>query len=144
MAWVDATYLNNLIEPAQVTALGLTGAVLTQYEAAARATVQSVLQYAGYPTLGATLDPAAVSTPMLQQICAAVLVRDAYAMRKGIQLPQPTREAINDALGKLDAIHQRALPVPGLAQSTSAGYGGVLSSGATRPPTMGRRETSGW
>ena len=148
MAWVDTTYLENAIGAGQVTALGLSGAVLTQYEESARATVSSVLLQAGYTPPGDTLTVGAPSTAILQKLCFAVLVRDAYALRKGISLPEASSAVINDAMKLLDAILDKRVRVPGLTANTRDGYGGVISSETSgsnsRQPRMGRNQTGNW
>lgn len=143
MAWVDATYLNNAIGTANVSALSLTGSVLTQYELDARSEVVSVIQYAGYSAPGPTMSTAAsVSNAFLRSLCAGVILQKAYAYRKGIRMSPEVADAITRASAKLDAIYQKRLPVPGLTPSTRAGYGGSQFSPTTgddgRPAVFSR------
>jgi hypothetical protein len=75
------------------------------------------------------------------------MVRDAYAMRKGIQLPQAAQDAITQSAGLLDAIYAKRLPVPGLDPAARDGYGGVqftpssVSSVGGRPKRVNLRNT---
>ena len=125
MAWVTTTYVDAFIGQGQRVALFGTTAVFDQFEIGARATVQSVLQYAGYEALGSTLSAGTITEAFLQKLVAAIMVRDAYAMRKGIQLPQAAQDAITQSAGLLDAIYAKRLPVPGLDPAAADGYGGV-------------------
>jgi hypothetical protein len=148
VAWVDATYLNNAIGSAQVTALGLTGDRLTQFELSARATVSSVLQYAGYALPSDTLESGTVTTAFLQRLTAAILLRDAFALVAGIQLPPDIRELISEGQGMLDGIYAKRLPIPGMQPDPANGYGGnrfsPTSSGTTgaRPQVFNLRGTN--
>ena len=94
MAWVTTTYVDAFIGQGQRVALFGTAAVFDQFEVGARATVQSVLQYAGYEALGSTLVNGTITEAFLQKLVAAIMVRDAYAMRKGIQLPQAAQATL--------------------------------------------------
>jgi hypothetical protein len=133
VAWVDTTYLQNLIGSDQVTALGLSGARLTQYELMARGSVVSVLQFAGYTqftsdTLDTSTPTAAVTAAWLQKVTAACLVQDAMALLPGIQLPPPVADSIGRALSELQAVYNKKLPVPNAKPSASGGIGGVKFS----------------
>lgn len=138
MAWIDSTYLQNMIGSSQVTALGLTGDVLTQYEASARATVLAVLQFAGYASPGDSLTAGQVSTAFLQKLTAAILLRDAYGMRKGIRLSSEAADLISQGVGMLDAVYAKKLPVPGMEPVAQNGYGGVRFSPSSSSSTNGR------
>lgn len=150
MPWVDQTYLTNAVGTAVVSALGLTsGDALTQYELDARAEVSSVIQYAGYSAPGPTMDAAAsVSNAFLRSLCAGVILKKAYASRKGIRMSPDIADAITDARARLDAIYQKRLPVPGLTPSTRAGYGGSQFSPTTgddaRSPVFSRSALRGF
>lgn len=138
MAWVDTTYVDAFIGETQRqrlfadTAGTYSAAVFAQYELGARATVISVMAYAGYPAPSDTLTAGLVSTAFLQKLLAAVMVRDAYGTRKGIRLAQEASDAIAQALGMLDAVYAKKLPIPGLEPASKDGYGGVQFS-----PTSG-------
>lgn len=143
MTWVSSDYLNNAVGSGQVTALGLTGDVLSQFELSARATVTSVLQYAGYADPGATLTEGALATAFLQKMTAAILLRDAYALRVGIELSPQTQEVISHGLSMLDAVYAKKLPIPGLEPGTRDGYGGVkFTSSTTHPRAFNLRGSS--
>ncbi len=146
MTWVSSAYLDDAIGSDQVTALGLTTGTtrLAQYEIAARATVLSALQYAGYPAVGETLDTssaaAAVTSAFLQKMCAAIMLRDAYSLIPGITLTAEAQAAISQGLTMLDAVYDKKLPVPGMAPVAIDGYGGVkfnvdISTPALAPTT---------
>ncbi len=143
MAWVDQTYMNYFIGATQTTNLfaGSTpgtydSSVFAQFEAGARSTVVSVLQYAGYPSPGSTLTAGSDATAMLQKLVAAVMVRDAYSIRRGVN--QATREGINETLGLLDAIYNKKLPISGMEPSSANGYGGVQFSPTSEYSTNAR------
>lgn len=145
MAWIDATYLQNAVGSSQVTALGLTSGVLTQYELEARSTVLAVLQYAGYPDPGDTLTAGTVTTAFLQKLVAAIVLRDAYALRTGIEISEQTQETISHGVSLLDAVYNKRLPVPGLEPVARDGYGGVkftpTSGTSARPQIFNLRGT---
>lgn len=137
MAWVDTTYIDNFIGSNQRQKLYVDSAgsydatVFAQFELSARATVVSVMQYAGYPNPGATLSSGEVSTGFLQKLVSAVMVRDAYSSRKGIRLGKEVGDAITDSLAVLDAVYQKKLPIPGMEPVAKNGYGGVQFSPTT-------------
>lgn len=127
MAWVDITYLRNLIGTSQATALGCSSASdvrLVQFEGAARSVVQSLMQSHSYETLGTTLGTTALSTPFLRKLVSALMVRDLYGMRTGITFPP----SVQDGLAILAAYEKgegKRFPIPGMSQSTSTGVGGT-------------------
>ncbi len=131
--WVDITYLRNLIGTSQATALGCASAAdvrLVQFEAAARSIVQSLMQAHAYSTLGSTLGTTAASTPFLRKLVGALLVRDLYGFRTGIQFPPQ----VQDGLAILAAYERgegKRFPIPGLEQSTAYGVGGTDVSATT-------------
>lgn len=151
MAWVDITYLRNQIGTSQATALGCATAGdvrLVQFEAAARSVVQSLMQSAGYETLGTTLGTSAISTPFLRKLVGALMVRDLYGMRTGISFPPQ----VQDGLAILAAYERgegKRFPIPGLSQSTSAGVGGTdvtpttNADGSTRTLAFSLSKTRG-
>lgn len=138
MAWVDSTYLGYALGSGLRDALFPTSDVVDQYELTARATVVSVLQYAGYADPGATLTAGTVTTAFLQKLLVAIMCRDAAALRKSITLPS----AVSEGLVMLDQVYQRKLPVPGAQPEAAHGYGGVRFSPSegtgARPPVFGR------
>lgn len=138
MAWVTTTYVDSFIGQGQRVALFPTSTVFDQYEIAARATVTSVMQYAGYADPGATLTTGSISEAFLQKITAAIMCRDAYSMRKGIQLPQGAQDMISQAAGLLDAVYSKRLPIPGMEPLSANGYGGVQFT-STSPYSPGGR-----
>lgn len=137
MAWVDTTYIDAFIGQTQReklftdTAGSYSATVFAQFELSSRATVVSVMQYAGYPAPSDTLTAGTTTTGFLQKLCASVMVRDAYGTRKGIRLSDGTSDAISQALGMLDALYQKKLPIPGLEPASKDGYGGVQFSATT-------------
>lgn len=129
MAWVSQSYLENMIGTDAVTALGLsTAGILAQYEGAARARVISVMQQAGYSSPGSTVDTSTDSGAFLAHLCASVLVRDAYQLRKGVSLREAAQSAISEGIGMLDALYNKQLPIPGMEPDTLAGIGGNVGS----------------
>lgn len=138
MAWVDSTYLGYALGTSLRDALFPTSDVVDQYELTARATVVSVLQYAGYADPGATLTSGTVTSAFLQKLLVAIMARDAAATRKGITLPS----AVSEGLAMLDQVYSRKLPIPGLQPDPAHGYGGVRFSPSegtgARPPVFGR------
>lgn len=148
MAWVDTDYLNRMIGTAARTALGLTGATFNHYEAAARGTVLSAMQYAGYSSPGTSVDHLSPTGGFLAQLCAQVMVRDAYQYRKGVRLPFDPSGTISESLMRLDAIYNKKLPIPGLTPDLLGGYGGNESSSPVgtnaRPTYFGPGKLSGF
>lgn len=140
MAWVDSTYLGNALGTSLRDALFPSSDVIDQYELTARATVCSVMQYAGYAAPSVTLTSGTVTSGFLQKLLVAIMCRDAAAIRKGITLPS----AVSEGLVMLDQVYQRKLPIPGLEPEAEHGYGGVrfspTSASATgaRPQIMSR------
>ncbi len=148
MAWIDATYLEQSIGTAAVTALGLSGGTLTQYELAARSTVIATMQYAGYAAPGTTIDTASVSGAFLAKLCSALIIRDAYQYRKGVRLPFDPSGTISEGLFLMDSVYNKRLPIPGLEPDTLAGYGGnkgspIIGTGA-RPTVFGPGKLGGF
>jgi len=151
VAWVDLTYLRNQIGTSQATALGVASAAdvrLVQFEASARSVVQSLMQSHGYATLGTTLGTTANSTPFLRKLVSALMVRDLYGFRAGIKFPP----SVDDGLAILAAYERgegKRFPIPGMAQSTSAGVGGTdvtattNSDGSTRSLAFALSSTRG-
>ena len=136
MAWVTTAYVDSFIGQGQRVALFPTSTVFDQFELSARATVTSVMQYAGYADPGATLTSGSISEAFLQKVTAAIMCRDAYAMRKGIQLPAGAQEMISQAAGLLDAVYSKRLPIPGMDPIAANGYGGARFT-PTSPYTIG-------
>lgn len=144
MAWIDETYLQNLIGSGTVTALGLsTAGVFAQFEGSARSRVLAVIQYAGYPSPGSDLTSADSDAANFLKACvASVMVREAMGMRKGIQLPETAQAVINATLLQLDAVYEKRLPVPGMTPNSLGGYGGFKltpSSGSSGVPQVWQR-----
>jgi len=148
VAWVDGTYLNNAIGTAAVSSLGLSGNVLTQFELAARSTVVATIQYAGYTSPGDTIDTTTVAGAFLAKLTAALVLRDAYQLRKGVRLPFDPSGTISEGLFLLDAIHSKKLPIPGMTPDTLGAYGGNEASpivGANaRPSYFGPNKLEGF
>ena len=139
MAWVTSTEVGYSIGSGQVTALGLGDATTyAQFELQARATVLAVTQYAGYANPGETLTAGTVATGFLQKLIIAVIARDAYAARKGIQVPPETATMITSSLSMLDAVYSKKLPIPGMDPDTLDGYGGVKFSPTSATSTDAR------
>ena len=127
MAWVTSSYLDNAITTAARTALGLSGGVLTQYEASARATVIATMQFAGY-TAPVSVDTTTDTGAFLAKLVSALIVRDAYQYRKGVRLPFDPSGTISEGLFLLDAVHTKRLPIPGMEPSSLDGFGGNAGS----------------
>lgn len=127
MAWVDLTYLRNLIGTSQATALGCATAAdvrLVQFEASARSVVVSLMQSHAYTALGSTLGTTATSTPFLRKLVSALMVRDLYGMRTGIAFPP----SVQDGLAILAAYEKgegKRFPIPGMTQDAATGVGGT-------------------
>jgi len=127
VAWVDITYLRNMIGTSQATALGCATAGdvrLVQFEADARSVVQSLMQSHSYDTLSTTLATSAIGTPFLQKLVGALMVRNLYGYRAGIEFPPP----VNEGLSILTAYERgegKRFPIPGMSQSTTTGVGGT-------------------
>lgn len=128
MAWLTRTFVNLQVGTSFASAVAPSTAVFSQYELSARAFVLSVLQYAGYESPGTALTDGTVTTAFLRKLTVAQWCREASAYRPGIEFPK----AIADDLGKLQAVYDRRLPVPGMTPSSDGGFGAVLSS-----PTSG-------
>lgn len=147
MAWVTSSYLDNAITTAARTALGLTGSVLTQYEAAARSTVIATMQFAGY-TPATSIDTSTDTGAFLAKLVSALIIRDAYQYRKGVRLPFDPSGTISEGLFLLDAVHTKRLPIPGMEPSTLDGYGGGASSPSVgtfaRPSYFGAGKLGGF
>jgi hypothetical protein len=137
MAWLNASYVTNMIGSAQADALGLTttsGTVITdrftQYELGSRSAVLAAMQWAGYAAIGATLtsatDAEAVTTAYLQRMVAALMVRDVFALIPGIELTDGAIAAVNAGLNALDGLtrEQDRLPIPGLEPTALDAIGG--------------------
>jgi hypothetical protein len=151
VAWVDLTYVRNLIGTSQATALGLSTAAdvrLVQFEAAARSIVQSLMQSHSYSTLGTTLGTTATSTPFLRKLVGSLMVRDLYGFRVGIAFPPQ----VQDGLAILAAYERgegKRFPIPGLTQDTATGVGGTdvtpttYSDGSTRTLAFSLSKTRG-
>ena len=149
MAWIGSTYLNNAIGSGLVSALGITGSVLTQYELDARAHVTSIIQYAGYTAPGPTMDSSAsVANAFLQSLACGYMLKKAYGVRKGIRMSPDIADTINDTSARLNEIYNKRLPVPGLTASSRAGYGGLQVSPTTgdsaRPQVFSRSSMKGF
>ena len=149
MAWVDATYLNNAIGAGQVTALGLTSGSdrLTQMELEARATVMSVIEFAGYggqftETLSVATEQAKVTSYFLKGLCAALILQAALEMVPGIELSGTGDAFITRNLSKLDAVYNKKLPIPGAQPSAELGLGGVKFNTACTPRRFNLRGTN--
>lgn len=136
MAWIDTDYVDNFIGQTQREKLfsDQAGAfdqdVFNQLELAACGTVAAVMQYAGYP-VPVTLEAGTITTGFLSKLVAAVMVRDAYSTRRGIQLPQAVSDSLTDTVGMLNGIHAKRLPIPGMEPAAKDGYGGVQFSPTT-------------
>jgi hypothetical protein len=130
VTWVTSAYLDNTIGTAARTALGLSGGVLSQYEAEARSVVASALQYAGY-SVPTTITTTSLSGAFLAKLCAAHIVNNAFQYRKGVRLPFDPSGTITEGLAMLDAVHNKRLPVPGMTPDTLGGYGGSVGSPVT-------------
>jgi hypothetical protein len=140
--WVSLEYLNNKVGSGQTTALNLhSGTVLAQYELEARATVASVLQYAGYEVPTA-LDSGSITTGFLQKMTSALILKEAYANGPGILMSPQVQDAISDGLGLIDAVHAKKIPIPGLSPSAQNALGGVRFDTASRPRKFNLRGTS--
>lgn len=148
MAWVDVDFINKMIGTAARTSLGLSGGTFSHFELAARGTVLSAMQYAGYADPGDTMDHTTVTGAFLAQLCAGVMIRDAFQYRKGVRLPFDPSGTISESLMRLDAIYNKKLPIPGLTPDTLAGYGGNVSSPTTgtnaRPSYFGPGKLNGF
>lgn len=149
MAWVTATYLNSAIGASQVSSLGLTSGSdrLTQFELEARATVQSVLQYAGYndftETLTETTETQKVTAAFLKGLCAALMIQTAMELIPGIELGSGVEAFVSRNLSKLDAVYSKKLPVPGAQPSSpEVAYGGVKFNTSDTPRRFNLRGTS--
>lgn len=149
MAWVTQSYLENMVGTDAVSALGLSSAsILGQFELSARARVITVMQHAGYPTPADTLDTTDVTGAFLAGLCACVLLRDAYQLRKGVSLKEAAASAISEGIGALDAIYDKRLPIPGMDPDPLGGYGGTkgspyIGTGA-RPSAFGPGKLGGF
>lgn len=144
MAWIDTTYVDNLIGSTQRTAVAPSTSVFNQFESSARSNVIAVLQYAGYASPGSTLTSGTDATAFLQMLCAAQWCRSAFGNRKGLKFPP----AITDAFELLNAVYEKRLPVPGMQPSTVGGYGGIRASATTgdsaRAQEFSRSKLSGF
>jgi hypothetical protein len=142
VAWIDGAYVVNAIGQTQAYRLGLISAptgtytdtsALTQYESEARGVVAAVLVFAGYPVpsaIAGTEDYAG----LLRRLARAIMLRDVYAMRPGIAMPDATANMIGVAQGELNAVYEKRLPVPGLTPTAIAAIGGVSFSSASGTP----------
>lgn len=148
--WITTTYVTNLIGSTQRLAVAPDDTVFDQYELGARSTVISCLLANGYtntPDGASSLTAGTLTTGFLQKLTAGVWLRDAFALRKGVQLPPVAQDAIAILNAMLsDARNGTALapPVPGLSRSTSNGLGGTKfpattgTSDAARPQMFSR------
>ena len=142
--WITSSYVDNLIGSTQRAAVdGGSSTVFDQFELGARSTVISVLLACGYtdtPDGASALTAGTLTTGFLQKLTAGVWVRDAYASRKGITLPEIAQDA-SAILGAMlrDARNGTALapPVPGLSRNVNDGLGG-----STFQPTSGGGSTA--
>lgn len=132
MAWVDAAYLTNAIGAQQVASLGLTTGSdrLTQAELDARATVLSVVEFAGYggqftETLSVATESAKVTSYFLKGLCAALIIQATLDLVPGIQLTGTGTDFISRNLSKLDAVYNKKLPIPGAQPTPQNALGGV-------------------
>ena len=139
MPWINVAYLQDAIGAEQVVALGLStsaGALtsrLTQYELAGRSVVASAMQFAGYASPLATLvevsDAEQVTGAYLKKMCAAIMLRDCYALIPGIDLTAAAQQAIGMGLSMLNGLVTSdvnlKIPIPGLQPNTLDGIGGV-------------------
>lgn len=145
MAWVDSTHLGYVLGTTLRDALFPDANAVTEYELSARATVESVMQFAGYVSPGATLsDSTSTTTGFLKKLVTAIMCRDAAATRHGITLPS----AVSEGLMMLDQLYNRKLPIPGLTPGTRDGYGGSkfspTSGDSGRPAQMSRSALKSW
>lgn len=156
MAWVDSTRIDRLLGNSTLRQrlFSVDGSydanAFAQYEAAARSKIVSYLLYAGYADPGDTLSSGTTSEAFLADLCAMLMVRNAFAQAKGIAWPAGLREATDQTLADLTAIYEKKLPVPGLTPSTVNGYGGVDVSSVletdedARPQRFNRKSTKTW
>lgn len=145
MAWVDSTHLGYVLGTGLRDALFPDSNALEQYELSARSTVESVMQYAGYASPGATLaDSTSTTSGFLKKLVVAIMSRDAAAQRSGIVLPS----AVSEGLMMLDQVYSRKLPIPGLTPGTRDGYGGskfsATSGNSGRPAQLSRSALKSW
>jgi hypothetical protein len=153
--WILSSYVDNLIGATQRAAVdGNSATVFDQFEAGARATVVSALQACGYegPDANAALTAGTITTAHLQKLTAGIWIRDAYANRKGITLPQVAQDAVAIINAMFaDAANSTSLapPVPGLTRSSTYGMGGAkfpTTSGigdSSRPQMFSRSQLRG-
>jgi hypothetical protein len=143
MAWIDQTYVSNLIGSDTRAAVAPSTAVFNQFEASARVKVIAVLQHAGYASPGSALTTGIDSTHFLRMLCAAQWCREAFGNRKGVKFPP----AITDAFDLLSAVYEKKIPVPGMQPSASGGYGGSrfssVSGSSGRPQQFSRSKLTG-
>lgn len=129
--WITSSYVDRLIGATQRAAVdGGDSLVFDQFEAGARATVVSALQACGYqgPDSSVALTAGTITTAHLQKLTAGIWIRDAYANRKGITLPQVAQDAVAIINAMFaDAANSTTLapPVPGLTRSSTYGLGGA-------------------
>lgn len=150
MAWVDYTYMRNMVGTTQASSLGLStaSAVLVQYEADARSTVLSLMKAAGYAALGSTLDTSASGTPFLQKLVGSLMARNLYGFRAGIEFPPLVREGLA-ILSAYERGEGKRFPIPGMTQDSEAGIGGsqvtpeTSTSTGNRPLIFARNKTVG-
>lgn len=128
MAWITQTYMENMIGVEEAAQLWPSTPIFNQFEVAARATVISSIEHAGY-TAPDTLDLSSVTGGFLGKLIGGVLLRDGYSSRNGTELPAMAQEAVS----MLDAIYDKRLPIPGLTPSTLDGYGGNKFSKLNSP-----------
>lgn len=144
MAWIDTTYVDNLIGSSTRAAVAPNTAVFNQFEGVARVKVLAVLQHAGYASPGTALTTGLDSTHFLRMLAAAQWCREAFGNRKGVKFPP----AITDGFDLLNAVWDKKIPVPGLSPSTADGYGGSRFSPTTgtgaRPQQFSRSKLSGY
>jgi len=141
MAWFTSAELDDFIGSGTRAALdGSDTDTFDQFEAQARATVQSVLISQGY-TVGTT-----TTNTFVKMLAMGQWYLFAASTRKGIEMP----ESVKQIIGMLNAVFEGRLPIPGLTPSAADGVGGVKASSSSetsdvgRPPRMKRSDLRGW
>ncbi|MFQ5427186.1 MAG: hypothetical protein ACE5EV_08900 [Gaiellales bacterium] len=148
MAYIDASYLNDIFGSANVTALCPTTAEQDAVIAAADAEVYGALYAAGYQTGYAPSDLTPATTPELVRASSFGAWLQIAHLRNRKELPESARIYTD----KLEAIARgEAYEVPGWTKTTTRAIGGVVKTDTTSSRSDGGRaavfdgsEMDGW
>lgn len=148
MAYIDASYLNDILGSSNVTSLCPTTAERDAVIAAADAEVYGALYAAGYQSGYAPADLTPATTPELVKLASFGAWLEIASLRNRKELPEAARRYT----GKIDAISKgETFEVPGWTKTTTRAIGGVIKTDVTSTQAAGGRaavfdgtEMDGW